>query len=115
MKKLVNGVEVEMSPEEVAAFIADQATGPTVEDYDRALTDHLDAVARERRWDNRITCALRAGFPGPWHNEGVAFAAWMDACNAQSYQLWQDVAAGQTQQPTIDAFIASLPTMQWPE
>ena len=28
--------------------------------FDAALVAHLDATARERRYDNRVTCALRA-------------------------------------------------------
>ena len=38
--------------------------------FDAALVAYLDATARERRYDNRVTCALRAGYPGPFQAEG---------------------------------------------
>lgn len=97
------------------SFSSTPKPSPTVEDYDRALTKHLDAVASQRRYDNRITCALRAGYPGPFQAEGAAFASWMDTCNAQAYQLMLDVQAGLVEQPSIEAMIAALPPMQWPE
>ena len=92
-----------------------QSTMPTLEDYDKALTDHLDAEARTHRYDNRINCALRAGYAGPYHAEGVAFAQWMDACNAAGYAILEDFQAGRIPQPTVAEVIATLPVMVWPE
>jgi hypothetical protein len=83
--------------------------------YDAALTAHLDATAQTRRYDNRITCAVRSGYPGPFQAEGQAFAIWMDSCNAYAYQLLSDVAEGNRLPPeSPDAFIAELPEMVWP-
>lgn len=88
----------------------------TVADFEAALTAHLDATARARRYDSRITCALRAGYPGPFQAEGQAFAAWMDACNAQAYGLLAEVEAGTRPLPTAtQALIDVLPPMVWPE
>ncbi len=42
----------------------------TIADFDAALTAHLDATAQAKRYDNRITCMVRAGFPGPFQAEG---------------------------------------------
>lgn len=91
-----------------------QSTMPTLEDYDKALTDHLDAEARTHRYDNRINCALRAGYAGPYHAEGVAFAQWMDSCNAAGYAILEDFQAGRIPQPTVAEVIATLPVMVWP-
>ena len=77
--------------------------------YEKALDDHLDSVARLHRYDTRFTFALRAGFPGPYHDEAVAFATWMDVCNVQAFALLSEVQAGNAVMPTIDAFIDSLP------
>lgn len=82
--------------------------------YEAALTAHLDATAQSRRYDNRITCALRAGYPGPFQAEGQAFAAWMDQCNALGYQVLAEVQAGTRPLPTESEFIAMLPPMVWP-
>lgn len=80
-----------------------------------AAVAHLDATARERRYDNRITCALRAGYPGPFQAEGIAFAAWMDQCNALAYQLLAEVVAGTRKMPEHpQELIALMSTMVWP-
>ena len=89
---------------------------PTVADFDAALTRHLDATAQARRYDSRITCALRAGYPGPFQAEGQAFALWMDACNLAAYTLLAEVQAGTRQLPeNTQALIEALPPMMWPE
>lgn len=77
--------------------------------YENALDDHLDGVAKLHRYDNRFTFALRAGFPGPYHDDAVAFATWMDGCNVQALALLSEVQLGNAPIPTIDEFIASLP------
>ena len=83
--------------------------------FDAALVAHLDATARERRYDNRITCALRAGYPGPSQAEGIAFASWMDQCNALAYQLLAEVVAGTRPMPdSPQALIDLMPAMEWP-
>ena len=92
---------------------------PSIEEqiavFDAALVAHLDATARERRYDNRVTCALRAGYPGPFQAEGITFAAWMDQCNALAYQLLTEVAAGTRPMPdSPQALIDLMPAMEWP-
>ncbi|WP_220815687.1 hypothetical protein [Pseudomonas paralcaligenes] len=78
------------------------------------LNGHLDAVAGERRYDNRFTCALRAGFEGPFQAEGEVFAAWMDACNLTAYQVMAECRAGLRQIPSDAELIAELPVINWP-
>lgn len=78
------------------------------------LNRHLDSVAGQRRYDNRFTCALRAGFPGPFQEEGQVFAAWMDACNMAAYQLMAEVKAGSRPIPSEAELIAALPVIEWP-
>lgn len=79
-----------------------------------ALEAHYDATAQQRRYDTRYTCTLRAGYPGPFHTEGLAFATWMDTCNAYAYQVMADVQDGQRAIPTAAELIAELPAMVWP-
>ena len=103
---------------EVAATYVPPAP-PSLEEqiavFDAALVVHLDATARERRYDNRVTCALRAGYPGPFRAEGIAFAAWMDQCNALAYQLLAEVVAGTRPMPdSPQALIDLMPAMEWP-
>lgn len=86
-----------------------QAQAALIKQYEDALDTHLDAVAKQHRYDSRFTFALRAGYPGPYHAEGVAYAQWMDACNVRSFALMRQVLAGQAQMPTLAAFIDALP------
>ena len=99
----------------VAEWVEQAPPPPTLAAFEKALTDHLDKTAQARRYDNRITCAVRAGFAGPFQAEGTAFALWMDECNALAYQWLTEVEAG-TRPPfaTTDEMIAALPPMVWP-
>lgn len=103
----------------LAGGVPEPVDPPSIEDqiavFDAALVAHLDATARERRYDNRVTCALRAGYPGPFQAEGIAFAAWMDQCNALAYQLLAEVVAGTRPLPSSpQALIDLMPPMVWP-
>lgn len=115
-----NGVKIEgADAEAIANWVADYVPPPppvpTLEDFDRALTAHLDATAQQRRYTDRSTCALRAGYDGPFRAEGQAFASWMDTCNAFAYSLMADVQAGKQPMPASPAaFVKLLPEMVWP-
>lgn len=99
------------TPEEAASNKA-----ALLAEYDRALTAHFDATAQARRYDNRVTCAMRAGYSGPFQAEGQAFAQWMDACNTQAYALLEQVQAGTAPAPeSVGAFLAALPVLTWPD
>lgn len=82
--------------------------------FSAALDEFYDIKAAERRYANRVTCTLRAGYPGPFHAEGVAFATWMDSCNAYCYSVMAAVKSGQRAMPTIEGLIQELPEMVWP-
>lgn len=90
------------------------ATLPTLSDYDAALTAHLDSVAQSRRWQDRISLMSRAGFPGPWQADAIAFGQWADGCNVIGYQILADYQAGNIPQPSVEDVIAALPPMVWP-
>jgi hypothetical protein len=98
------------------AFAEAQAQQQLISAYDTALLEYFDNIARSKRYDNRITCALRAGYVGPFQAEGIAFAQWMDSCNAQAYIILAECLAGTRQIPASPAeFIALLPVITWPE
>lgn len=82
--------------------------------YQKAHDAHLEAAARSRRYDSIHTAALRAGYPGPFHAEGVAFATWMDACNAAGYRVMAQINAGDMPPPTVAEYIAMLPELVLP-
>lgn len=78
-----------------------------------AMEHHYDLVAQRKQYDNRLTCALRAGYPGPFQAEGQAFAVWMDNCNLYGYQEMDKVLNGQRPMPTVSGLIAELPVAPW--
>lgn len=82
--------------------------------YMALLEAYYDAKAQERRYDNRYTCSLRAGYASAYQAEGMAFAVWMDTCNAQCYALLLEVQAGTRPMPTFEEVIAGLPVLTWP-
>lgn len=92
----------------------EQSKMPKLEDYDAALTAHLDSVAQTRRWQDRISLMSRAGFPGPWQADAIAFGQWADGCNVIGYQILADYQAGNIPQPSVEDVIAALPPMVWP-
>lgn len=100
--------------EEVAENLA-AAKQAQLAAFVRALEAHYDARAQDRRYDNRLTCALRAGYAGPFQAEGTAFAVWMDTCNAYAYAAMAAVEAGQRAAPeTPAALVGELPVLAWP-
>lgn len=86
----------------------------TLQSFVGALESLYDTKAKERHYDNRFTCALRAGYAGPFQAEGIAFAVWMDTCNATGYTVLAEVQAGQRPVPTLEEFLALLPVLTWP-
>ena len=84
------------------------------QELEAAVDRHIDSVAKADKWDSRITCAMRAGYPNPWQNKAIAFGQWMDACYAHCIQVQNDVAAGIRAVPTEVQLIAELPIMVWP-
>ncbi|MGE3550987.1 MAG: hypothetical protein AB7I29_13950 [Geobacter sp.] len=100
------------------AWLVEAVAGKSSDEIIKELTDtleaHYDAKAREKRYDNRLTCALRAGYVGPFQAEGIAFAQWMDNCNAYGYQVLADCLRGTRTTPTEAELLAELPVMVWP-
>jgi len=89
-------------------------TAPTDADlraaYLASLDAYLDTVAQSLGFDNRVTAALRAGYPGPFRQVGSAFAGWMDECYVAAEQLAGNIAAGRASVPaSVDEFIGRLP------
>jgi hypothetical protein len=79
-----------------------------------AVNAHLNAAAGARRYDSIHTAALRAGYPGPFHDEGMAFATWMDAVNAKCYEVLAQFQAGVIAEPTWDELLVMLPVLELP-
>lgn len=101
---------------EVEAAIVPYVAPPlTATDIVTAMEQLFDATAQSKHYDNRITCALRAGYFGPFQQEGIAFATWMDSQNAKGYTMLAQVQAGTMPMPaTVADALALLDPMVWP-
>ena len=75
---------------------------------------HLDAAARAKGYDDIRSAALRAGYQGPYHAEGLAFATWMDATWQRGYELLAQWQGGQLAEPTPQELLALMPTLELP-
>lgn len=105
----------EVLDQPTTAGIEDAAVRLERQKYIAALEARYDLVARQRRYDDRKTCALRAGYAGPFQVEGTAFAIWMDEQNVYAYAQLDAVLAGEREKPTPDELVAELAPMVWPE
>ncbi|MGJ7500070.1 hypothetical protein ACSFBF_06895 [Variovorax sp. ZT5P49] len=79
------------------------------------VDEHLNAAAHAKRYDSIHTAALRAGYPGPFHDEGMAFAVWMDAVNAKCYEVLSQFMAGAIKEPSLEQLLAMLPALNLPD
>lgn len=89
------------------------STAEILAKYDSELMNFFDKKAKEKNYDNRITCSLRAGYPGPFQAEGLAFALWMDQCNAYCYEIIQEIQAGTRTIPTFEELSSEFPELVW--
>ena len=94
---------------------APKSSAQIIQELEHAVDRHIDSVAKADKWDSRITCTMRAGYPNPWQYKAIAFGQWMDACYAHCIQVQADVVAGLRPVPTEAELIAELPVMVWPK
>lgn len=88
---------------------------PTERDYVMAVQGMLDSKARERKYDDIASAATYDGDPDPiFAAEGAACKAWRSTVWRRCYEDLAKVQAGEMVQPTIEDFLASLPTLTWP-
>lgn len=100
--------------EEVQVIEAERVNaGSLQQQYTSALESHYDTTAQAKRYDNRLTCALRAGYPGPYQTEALSFALWMDTCNQLAYKALDEVNAGTRSTPSIKDLLQELPAIIW--
>ncbi|PWJ78340.1 hypothetical protein C7441_1165 [Pseudaminobacter salicylatoxidans] len=98
-----------------AAMKAAEAQATTVELFRVAIQSHVDMVASSRRYDsgNSLASYVASG-NAQWAAEAQAFVGWRDAVWIHAYAELDKVLAGERQQPTVEAFLAELPFIEWP-
>lgn len=83
--------------------------------YKEAFDAHLDAVAQQRQYDNRLTVPAYLGSTHQqWAAEAQAFIAWRDAALIYMFQQLAAVEAGEVAPPSVADFIAGISPIEWP-
>ena len=99
-----------------AAQKAAAALAAAREAFQIAIQSHVDTEARSRAYnDGNALASYLNSTVEQWAAEAAAFVAWRDAVWVYVYGELAKFEAGERAQPTIESFIAELPTMEWPE
>lgn len=115
MKKIVDGVVSEMTPEEIAELEAIPAPSPTITDYENAIQNLVDSTARERQFADGVSLASYVASTKPkWAAEAQAFVAWRDNVWTYAYSEFAKVQAGSRPQPSVEQFLSEIVRIAWP-
>ncbi|WP_421581143.1 hypothetical protein [Shinella sp. M31] len=99
-----------------AEMKATAATAALIAIYEEAIQAVVDAKPRERAFRDGVTLASYALSTIPaWQAQAQAFIAWRDQVWAFTYVELAKVQAGERARPTVEAFVAELPTLTWPD
>jgi hypothetical protein len=75
---------------------------------------YLNSRAAERQYDSIHSAALRASYPGPYREEGIAYGTWMDTCLAHAYAVLAEAETAGGDVPALDDLIADFPQLVLP-
>lgn len=78
-----------------------------------AVTDHMNAVARQKNYDSILSACTYAAFDNPFKDDGLKAIAWRSAVWVKCYEVLDFVQAGLREIPTAEELIAELPEMEW--
>jgi hypothetical protein len=96
----------------IAGYVAPT---PELDDFQRAIETHIDAIARERGYSSGVSCASYVSSTNPnWQTEAVSFVAWRDAIWAYAFAQLVLIQDAERVVPTIKELIAELPVIEWP-
>lgn len=83
-----------------------------------AIQSHVDGVAHSRDYHDGVTLASYDTPNQPcecWSNDAAAFVVWRTTVWLYAYAELDKALDGQRPVPTVEAFIAELPVIDWPE
>lgn len=85
-----------------------------IEVFRREIQSLIDAKAQEKQYDSGATLASYVNSTIPqWSAEATAFVAWRDTVWAYALAELDKVQSGEREQPTVEAFLAELPELEW--
>lgn len=101
----------QLSAEELAAI----DEGVITRRFQRAIQAHVDQVAQGRDYaDGAALAGYVASTVDPWAGEAAAFVAWRDAVWMYAFTELAKVKSQERAVPSVSAFIAELPAIEWP-
>jgi hypothetical protein len=114
--ELIGDVAVSQRPDAFHAWSGSAwVYAATETDYLAEVGRWLDTTVQERFYDNIVSaCSYAASTNAKFKAEADACVAWRDAVYVACYAALAAVQAGTMEQPTVEAFIASLPQLTWP-
>ncbi len=103
---------------ETGEFVTPPTIEPVLEavvNYQRAIENHVDAVAQAKSYKDAVSLASYVNSTIPqWSSEAAAFVAWRDAVWNKAYTDLANIQAGlMTVIPTVEEFISDLPVIEW--
>jgi hypothetical protein len=105
-KRLGGALQQEPMPPEISFSLAD---------FEEAVQAVVDLAAREKQFRDGVTLSSYVASTDPkWAEEARVFVAWRDKVWGYCYQELEKVRAGGRAQPTIEGFLAELPSIAWP-
>lgn len=90
---------------------AAEAQARLIEQFRVAIQSYVDETAKARNYDSGVSLAsYTSSTNAVWAAEATAFVAWRDAVWDYAYSELDRVVGGGRPVPTIDDFIAELPS-----
>ena len=96
------------------SYIPPQQPLPTLNEYTKAIQDHIDSVAKSKQYNDGVSLASYVNSTKTqWKTEAEIFVAWRDSVWEFSFDLLSQVQSGIISQPTIDQLLNQLPQINW--
>lgn len=103
----------EATAEKVEAYFNPPKTfEQLVREYKDAIQSILDTKAQAKGYDNIVSACSYAGYDNPFRTEGEAFGVWRANVWKYGYEQLALIEAGSRETPTVEEFLAELPTME---
>lgn len=119
--KIVDGVEVPLTPEEVLEFEQesqeweDKANERLYEECEAALQQRIEDTAKAKQYDDAVACAsYKDSTNQQWAAEAAAFIEWRDICYEYAFDYMEKAEKGEIE-PDFDDFVNGIPEITWPE
>lgn len=91
----------------------EDASAPTLADFDAAMEEHLTAEREARGYTTREPDAYLASSNPRWKQDAEDWVAHRDTVMEYAQTILNDVKAGRREPPTMAEFRAGLPAITW--